>query len=259
MKRRCTTCILFALLISLLPGDMRAQSGGGEITVSAAISLKNAFEELGRLFESRQKNLKVSFNFGGSGALRNQIMAGAPVDVFASADGSEMDALEERGLVEPATRARCAMNRLVLIAPKESARLPASFADLRAASIERIALGNPRSVPAGRYAQETLSNLGLLPAVKDKLIYTENVRQALDYVARGEADAGLVYATDVRARESEVRIVSEAPALSHSPIEYPIAVVRGTRHVAASKAFIALVVSAEGRRILRRHGFSFDH
>lgn len=258
MNIRRTIWLIILLLVPLLPGAARAQAGG-EITVSAAISLKNAFEELGRLFESRQK-VKVIFNFGGSGALQNQIAAGAPVDVFASADREEMDVLERQGLLEPATRARFAVNQLVLIAPNaKGAQRLASFDDLRSASVERIAVGNPRSVPAGRYAQEVFAHMGLLPAVNDKLIFAENVRQALDYVARGEADAGVVYATDVRAREKEIRIVAQAPAASHTLIEYPIAVVRGTRQAAASKAFIALVLSAEGQQILRRYGFSISH
>ena len=130
-----------------------------------------------------------------------------------------------------------------------------SFEGLSGAEIKKIAVGNPKTVPAGRYAEEVFGSYKMLPSVKDKFIYAENVRQVLDYVARGEVDAGIVYATDAAARAKEIKIVATAPEASHKPVVYPMAVVKGTKSEADAKAFIALVVSPEGKKILQKYGF----
>jgi len=226
-----------------------------EITVSAAISLKNAFEEIGKHYESKNKGLKVVFNFGASGDLMRQIEGGAPVDVFASAAQKDMDALEQKGLIAPVSRANFAANSVVLIVPSNVKIHIKSFEELKMESIKKIAVGNPKTVPAGRYAEEVLANYKILDAVKDKLILTENVRQALDYVARAEVDAGIVYSTDAMTRTKEVRIVAAAPERSHKAVVYPIAIVKGTKNEEAAKAFISLVTSAEGKMVLSTYGF----
>lgn len=225
-----------------------------EITVSAAISLKNAFEEIGRLYEEKGGS-NVLFNFGASGDLARQIEGGAPVDVFASASEKYMDDLDKKSLLIQGARSDFAANSIVLIVPAGSGAVPPSFEGLRAKGIRQIAMGNPASVPAGKYAEEVLSYYKLLPYIKSKLVYGENVRQVLDYVARGEVDAGVVYATDASIRAKEVRIIAYAPKGSHKPVIYPIAVVKGAKNEAAAKAFIAFVLSPEGWRILRKYGF----
>lgn len=121
--------------------------------------------------------------------------------------------------------------------------------------IEKIAIVNPKTSPAGRYAEEVFSYYQILPSIKDKFIYTENVRQVLDYVARNEVDTGVVYATDAATRSKEIKIIATAPEASHKPVVYPIAVVKGTKSVEDVKVFISLVLSQEGKKILQKHGF----
>ncbi len=226
-----------------------------EITVSAAISLKNAFEEIGELYESQNTNSKVTLNLGASGALMMQIKGGAPVDVFASAALKDMDDLDHAGLVMKDTRTNFVANSVVLIVPSSSKITMASFADLGNTEIKKIAVGNPETVPAGRYAAETVRYFKLSDSIKDKLVFTENVRQVLDYVARDEVDAGIVYSTDAMIKEQEVKIILTAPEASHKPIIYPIAVIKGTKNEKAAKSFIAFVTSYQGRKILSKYGF----
>jgi molybdate transport system substrate-binding protein len=230
-----------------------SQAETRDMTVSAAISLKNAFEEIGKLYESRD-NVKVLLNFGASGDLAKQIEGGAPVDVFASAAQKDMDMLEGNGLLSQGTRVNFAGNSVVLIVPEKGTPLK-GFEDLNAAAVKKIAVGNPKTVPAGRYAAEVLDYYKLAGVIKDKLVFTENVRQALDYVARGEVDAGIVYATDAAVSARDVKLISTAPEASHKPVIYPIAVVKGTKSETSAKAFISLVLSPEGQKILQKFGF----
>jgi molybdate transport system substrate-binding protein len=226
----------------------------GEVTVSAAISLKNAFEEIGKVLEARQ-GIHCVFNYGASGDLAKQISAGAPVDVFAAAAMKEMDALEKQGMLEAGTRSVFAGNSIVLIAPAGSTGI-SSFDALAKGFEGRLAIGNPKTVPAGRYAEEVLKHFALLPLLQEKLVYAENVRQVLDYVARGEAGVGIVYATDAIARGREVAVLATAPPDAHGPVRYPVAVMKDSRNAAAAKAFIALLLSKQGQDILRKHGFT---
>lgn len=243
--------IVTALMLFLPTKVISAQ----EITVSAAISLKDAFTELGKTFEAGPKGARVLFNFGASGNLARQIMAGAPVNVFASAGQKEMDEVEQRGLTLPGSRANFAGNTVVLITPQQSSRRLESFSDLTRKEITRIAIGNPKTVPAGRYADEVLRNLKLWDSVKEKLILVENVRQVLDYVTRGEVDAGLVYATDALIKTKELKNILPAPEGSHQPVVYPIAAIKDGKNEGLARAFMTWVTSPEGKTILRRYGF----
>lgn len=253
MKKLGKLCLVAAFSCMVVSSIAFAGSTK-DITVSAAISLKNAFEEIGRLYES-QYGTKCIFNFGASGDLAKQIAGGAPVDVFASAAQKDMVDVDKQGLIVIATRADFAANRVVLIAPAGAKASLKSFEGLKAAEIGKIAIVNPKTSPAGRYAEEVFRYYQILPDIRDKFIYTENVRQALDYVARGEVDAGVVYATDAAARSKEIKIIAAAPEASHKPVLYPVAVVKGTKSEADAKAFIALVLSPEGKKILQKHGF----
>jgi molybdate transport system substrate-binding protein len=247
-----TVLIFFAGLV-FIP-EIKAQSTH-EITISAAISLKDAFEEIGRIFQERNPGGRLLFNFGGSGDLARQIEAGAPVDVFTSAAQKDMDDLDQKEMIIKGTRKDFARNRVVLITPAKSAHHLISFNDLRRGEIQKIAIGNPKTVPAGRYAEKVFRHFNLWDVLKDRLIFAENVRQVLDYVARGEVDAGVVYSTDAMVRAKEVRIMAEAPEQSHRPVVYPIAVVKGSRNEVLSKKFIAVVTSKEGEKILHKYGF----
>lgn len=239
-------------LCSGLPSAAKEQNG--EILVSAAISLKESFTEIGSLYE-RQAGNRVTFSFGASGELEKQIEAGAPVDVFVSAGEREMDQLQARDLVEPGSRVDFARNALVLIVPSDSKLQLHLVSELVRPDVKKIALGNPKTDPAGSYARELLDRTKLWPQLEPRLVFAENVRQVLDYVMRGEVDAGFVYATDVGVAGGRVAVVAEAPQEEYSPILYPLAVVRGNSHARAAKAFVDLVLAPEGAGILTKHGF----
>ncbi len=226
-----------------------------EMTISAAISLRNAFEEIGKVFEKNHPQTKIRFNFGASGDLARQIEGGAPVDVFASAAQKEMDEIAQKGFITSGTRMKFAGNSIVLVEPSTSRIRIESFEDLRKAEVKKIVIGNPKSVPAGRYAEEVLKCLNHWNAVKEKLVFAEHARQVLDYVARNEVDAAMVYSTDARIRPKEVRIVMKAPGKSHQPVVYPIAIVKGSKKQSLAKEFTTLVLSIDGKNILDKYGF----
>jgi len=254
MLKKCMSGLLVLTLVCLFAGFVGAAEPQ-EITVSAAISLKNAFEEMGKLFESRNKAVKIAFNFGASGDLMMQIKAGAPVDVFASAALKDMDELDKDNYLAMDTKVNFAGNSVVLIKPALSALSLASFDDLKKPEIKKIAVGNPKTVPVGRYTDEVFHYFTVSDIIKDKLVFAENVRQVLEYVARGEADCGVVYSTDAMVRQQEVRVVSIAPEASHQPVIYPVAVVKGTKNEQAAKSFVAFVLSDDGKKILEKYGF----
>jgi len=255
MIKKMVVMLLIAFFAVVLPVGTTHAEQTTEITVSAAISLKNAFEEIGKLYESQNKNTKVTFNLGASGDLMTQIKGGAPVDVFASAALKDMDDLDNAGFVVKDTRTNFVANTVVLIVPRASKITLTSFEDLKKTAIKKIAVGNPKTVPVGRYSAETFQYYKLTDMIQTKLIFAENVRQVLDYAARGEVDAGVVYSTDAMVKQQEVKIIVTAPEASHKPIIYPIAVVKGTKNEKAAKSFVAFVTSNEGGKILSKYGF----
>ncbi|HZO88186.1 MAG TPA: molybdate ABC transporter substrate-binding protein [Chthonomonadaceae bacterium] len=253
MKQVYLRACLVAVL-TILPVYSRAD----EILVSAAASLTDAFNEIGMAYTKANPKTTVRFNFGASGALQQQIMQGAPVDVFASASPKEMDALQQARRIEAATRADFAGNRLVLIAPVRSGIK--RWEDLRLPAVRRVALSNPDSVPSGRYAQETLTKRGLWSVVQPKAILGENVRQTLTYVASGDVDAGIVFATDAQIEKQRVRVVQDAiPGRDHQPIVYPAAVIVGAPNGPAARRFVAFLHSRTAQAILARYGFTPAH
>ncbi|MBC7327298.1 molybdate ABC transporter substrate-binding protein [bacterium] len=243
----------FLSLLILLAVSSSSLAKEKELVVSAAASLKDSFQEIGKIFMKKHKGVKVLFNFGGSGALRLQIEAGAPVDVFASAGQKDMDLLEKKGLVMKGTRHNFVENVIVLIAPIGSKL--SSFADLKTPAVQRFAMGNPKTVPSGQYGEETLKYQKLWESLQGKIVYGEDVRQVLDYVARKEVDAGIVFRTDALLRPKEVKIVAEAPNGSYTRPLYPIAVVAKTREPQLAKEFVALVLSPTGKKIFSKYGF----
>jgi molybdate transport system substrate-binding protein len=247
-------CALVTLLATLVLLPTPAASTD-TIVVSAAMSLKSAFEEIGERSASAAGGLRPAFNFGASGDLVAQIKGGAPADVFAAAAAKDMDALDAEGGLLPGTRIDFAANEIVLIVPSVTTIGASSFADLAKPAVARIAMVNPRTSPAGRYAEEIFASAGITDLVRPKLVFAENVRQVLDYVARGEVDAGIVYATDAMTRPQDVKTAAAAPAGSHKPVVYPIAVIKESTHPEAAKAFLATVRSEAGQAILARYGF----
>lgn len=241
--------IFFSAAFSVCIVTGGAALAGEELLVSAAASLKPVLDEIGRL----PGQTRVSWNFGGSGALQRQIESGAPVDVFISASPKQMDALEARGLLAPGTRRTLLRNELALIVPRDRPEVR-DFAGLALPAVKRLALGEPKSVPAGAYAQEVLAHLKLLASVQPKMVFLLDVRQVLAAVERGDADAGMVYTSDAQGSRA-VRVVATAPDGSHSPIIYPAAVLKNAPHPAAARAFVAQLFSAEAAGIFRRGGF----
>jgi molybdate transport system substrate-binding protein len=209
---------------------------------------------VGQAFEKTRPGVKVTFNFAASGPLLAQIQQGAPVDVFASADQETMDRAAKAGLLADGTRADFARNALVLIVPATAIAVPQKLADLGGASYKRIATGTPSSVPVGRYTVAAVQDAGLAAALAPKWIYGESVRQVLNYVARGEVDAGFVYRTDALIEKDKTRIALTVP--TSTPVSYPIAQVATSKNAAVGKDFVAFVRSDAGQRILDGFGFS---
>lgn len=240
-------------LVALIAATAFNSVWADNLTVSAAASLKEAFNEINQHFEKKHPEHKVSFNFAASGSLLQQISNGAPVDVFASADLTTMQQAKEKNLLlgEPKNFVK---NALVAIVPTDSKANLKTLADLQGADIKRIAVGNASSVPAGRYTMGALKKDGLDEKLKDKIILTQNVRQALEYVASANVDVGFVYKTDSTVLADRVKVVFEVPL--DNPVIYPIAVIKDSKAPAAAGQFVDYVLSADGQAVLAKYGFS---
>ena len=249
------TSMVAALLMMLALVGVPSAVSAQELVLSVAVSLKEAVEELGREFVAGRPGVTLRYNFGASGDLQKQIEAGAPVDIFLSAAQRQTDELDRQKLIVPETRRNFARNVLTVVKPADSRVDLTKAADLLESRVGRIVIGNPKTVPAGQYAEESLRALGLWERLQPKLIFAENVRQALDYVARGEVDAGFVYTTDAVIRRERVKEAFRPAEDTYRPIVYPAAVVKDSRHPALAQAFIDLLTSAPGRAVLARLGF----
>jgi molybdate transport system substrate-binding protein len=219
------------------------------LTVSAASSLSDALAEIKAAYAKSAPEVALTFNFGGSGLLQQQIAHGAPVDLFIAAAPRHIDALVERGLIVPESRRDLLSNVLVLIAPGQGSAALKGLDDLRGRKVRRIMIGDPTSVPAGAYAEQALRSLKLLDAVAAKLVRALNVRQVLTSVETGNVDGGFVYATDAK-RSQKSRIVAIVPAELHQPIIYPAAIIAGCRHPEQAKRFLAFLHDDPAARAL---------
>lgn len=244
---------LLGLLLVLGSRLLTSQPSNTSLLVSAAASLKETLEEIKPLYQKDHSQAGLTFNFGASGALLQQIEQGAPTDIFISAAQKQMDALEQKGALIPGTRTNLANNQLVLIVPQNSTTVT-GFTSLKAPEVKRIAIGEPRSVPAGQYAEQVFQKLNLMNEVKSKLIYANNVRQVLASVESGNADAGLVYATDAKI-SNRVKVAAIADENSHSPIVYPMAVLKSSKNPDTAKAFVQFLTGNEAREVLQKNGF----
>lgn len=241
------------LLVILLIG-LGGHAFAEDITVSAAASLKDAFNEIARTYQQQFPQDTVKLNTAASGVLLQQVVQGAPVDVVAFADEATMDKAMNQNLIEQGSRHRFATNSLVLIQPQNHSVVLKSIADLRKSMINRIAIGKPETVPAGSYAQTALQKAKLFDILKPKYVFTQNVRQALDYAARGEVDAAFVYKTDALLQKDKLHIVGVVPV---SPvISYPLAVVKSSAHKQSAQNFNHYVLSEKGQQILQKYGFT---
>lgn len=237
----------------LLGASATLAAQAADLTVSAAASLSNALRDIAPLFEAAHPGTRVRFNFAASGLLLQQIAKGAPVDVFASADQETMDQAQAQNLVTAARRRDFVSNRLVVIVPAASARVPAALADLAHPGYARIAIGLPASVPVGRYTKGVLEAAGQWGAVEPKMVGATNVRQALDYVQRAEVDAGFVYATDAALMPDKVRVAFAVPTAK--PVLYPVAPVSDGPNAALGERFVGFLLTPAAQAVLARHGF----
>src|SRR6202041_2991574 len=253
-QRRLVVAGLLFLLVATVSGicvSSVAAQGKSELTVSAAISLKDSLDEIGSIYEKAHPEVKISFNYGGSGTLQRQIEQGAPVDIFFSAAEKQMDDLQSKDLVDPGKRRNIVANQLVLIVPASNTTIH-SFQDLSNVSVKILALGEPSTVPAGTYARQTLEHLGIWGSVEKKIVLAKDVRAVLTYVETGNADAGMVYQTDAQG-SSKVRIVTVAPADSHDPIIYPAAIMKAAKNPSAAASFLAFLSSSAAREVFAKY------
>jgi molybdate transport system substrate-binding protein len=261
--RRCSRLVLplmiaFAVSATLLDNRCTAATPAAEITVSAAISLKDALNEIAQLYRVTKPDTAIHFNLGASGSLQLQIEQGAPVDIFISAAPSQMDALESEGLLLRGSRKNLVKNEVVLIAPRGKSAMT-GFQDLTRPSVRLIAIGEPQAVPAGKYAEEILTHLGILDQLKPKLVEAQDVRQVLTFVETDNVDAGIVYRTDAMT-SNKVSIIATAPENSHSPVIYPVAVLRRASNLAAAEDFESFLLGPNSSTVFRKFGFTpADH
>lgn len=227
-----------------------------ELTVSAAISLTDALEEIKKVYEKeRDQQVQLTFNLGGSGTLSQQIQQGAPVDVFISANQQWMDTLEEKELIRSESRRDVTGNQIVLIAGVSSSTEYDSFDQLNGVAVDKVAIGNPESVPAGKYTEEVLQELNKWDELEDQFVFAKDVRQVLTYVETGNADIGFVYESDAFTSDL-VKVLAIVDAHLHEPIIYPGAVTKKTKYEEEAKAFLQFMETEEAQHILETYGFA---
>lgn len=226
-----------------------------ELTISAAASLTDAMKEIETNFEAANPNVELNFNFGASGALQQQIEQGAPADVFVSAATKNMNALVDENLIASGDQKNLLQNSLVAIIPADSSATVTSEKDLTADSIQTVAIGIPESVPAGTYAKEALTNAKLWDQLEGKLVQGKDVRQVLQYVETGNADAGFVYKTDALTSD-QVKIAFEVDKNSYTPANYPVGIIEGTKHRTEAEQFYTYLQTPEVLDVFAKYGFS---
>jgi len=252
-KRRWRISLCLAMFVVAAGINACREQTRTTLTLSVAASLTQTIGEIETLYQQTHASVDFRNNFGGSGTLEKEIEQGAPVDVFLSAASGPMDELQAKGLIEPGTRHNLLRNTLVLIAPSDS-KLQ-GFDGLTGKALRQIALGDPGSVPGGQYGKQTLTALKLYDQVKAKIVLAKDVRQVLTYVETGNADAGLVYATDAQG-DAKVRVVATAPEGSHDAIVYPVSVVGAGRESGAAEQFVEYLGSPAAAAIFIKHGFT---
>jgi molybdate transport system substrate-binding protein len=242
--------IAMAMVTRALTLPLRA----AEVTVFAAASLTDSLKAVAAAYEKQSADT-IRFNFGASSTLARQLAAGAPADLFFSADEAKMDALQKQGLIDPASRQSRLGNSLVIVVPADSSLQINSAVDLTNSTVKQIALADPKAVPAGIYAQQWLEKVHLWSVLKPKVVATENVRAALAAVASGNVDAGVVYKTDAGISQ-KVKIAWAVPPGDAPAISYPMALVKAAPQPAAAVAFLHYLASADAARIFAQFGFT---
>lgn len=232
--------------------DQKAAAEPVNLQVSAAASLTDVAADLEKLYQKDHPNVSFTFNLASSGKLQQQIEQGAPADVFISAAKGKMDALDEKDLIVKETRKDLLKNRIVLIVAKDNNTIK-GFDDLNNARV--IALGEPESVPVGKYAQESLTSMALWDKLKSKAVYASDVRQVLAYVESGDAEAGIVYQTDANISD-KVKVAAVAEENTHSSLVYPVAVIKDSKNQEAARDFVDFLFSDEASAVFEKYGFT---
>ncbi|MDY8022101.1 molybdate ABC transporter substrate-binding protein [Paenibacillus polymyxa] len=226
-----------------------------ELTISAAASLTDALKEIQHSYESTHTGIKLNFNFGGSGALEKQIEQGAPSDLFLSASTKNMKSLVDQQLIDTKRQKTWLTNQLVVVIPSDGTINLGSMTDLTKEEVKKVAIGIPESVPAGKYAQEALTKAKLWDSLQSKLVQAKDVRQVLQYVETGNADVGFVYKTDALTSQ-KAKIAFEVDSKTYSPVEYPIGIVKASKHIQEAEDFYAYLQSQESLNIMAKYGFT---
>jgi molybdate transport system substrate-binding protein len=226
-----------------------------ELTISAAASMTDALKEIQFAYQTKAKNTKLNFNFGASGALQQQIEQGAPADLFLSAAVKNMQALIDKQLVDATKKINLLTNELVVVVPVDSKLIIGTQSDLFKAEVKNVAIGIPESVPAGSYAKEALTNTKQWDGLQPKMVQGKDVRQVLQYIETGNADAGFVYKTDALTSQ-KVKVAFAVDPKSYTAVEYPIGIVKATKHSKEAESFYNYLQSKEALDVFVKFGFS---
>jgi molybdate transport system substrate-binding protein len=223
------------------------------LTVSAGAGLKPVLTEIQQVYKQIQPNVTINYNFASSGSLQRQIEQGAKTDVFISASVEYMNALEKQGFLLSGSRTNLLKNGIALIAPKNSTAI-SSFQDLTKSTVKRIAIGEPRSVPVGKSAEEIFRYFKITDQVKPKILYTRNGPQILNYVETGSVDAGITHDSNAK-QSNQVRIVALAPEKSYSPLVYPVAILKDSKNLTAARSFVQFLFSNQAKALFENYGY----
>ncbi|NLT94448.1 MAG: molybdate ABC transporter substrate-binding protein [Clostridia bacterium] len=253
MKKTIAILLIICLVFTLTGCSKNTDPEKSTITLAAAASLKNCVDEvLLPMFNEKYPDIQVKTTYDSSGKLQTQIEQGAGIDVFMSAAMKQIDELDEKGLMIHDSIVELLENKIVLIVPVNNTKEITKFEDILKA--DKIAVGDPASVPAGQYAKEALTNLNIWEQVAEKASLGTNVTEVLNWVAEGSADAGIVYSTDAASTE-KVKVVAKAPDGSVSKVIYPVGIVKATKNEDAAKKFIEFLQTAEAKKVFETFGF----
>lgn len=226
-----------------------------ELLISAAASLTDSLEEIQTAYEKEHHNIKLSFNFGASGTLQQQIEQGAPVDLFLSAGKKQMSALVEKQLIDNNQQMNLLTNEIVAVVPADTKIVVSKIEDITKSEVKKIAVGQPETVPVGSYTKDSLTFYKLWDTVQTKTVFAKDVKQVLNYVETGNTEVGFVYKTDALTSQ-KVRVAFSPDFKSYKPIEYPVGIVKATKHVKEAEEFYKYLQSKAAQDIFIKYGFS---
>jgi len=228
-----------------------------KLTISAAASLTEAMSEIETLYTKEKPNVTIDYNFGSSGSLQQQIEQGAEVDLFFSAATKQMDALQKKDLILEETKVNLLGNSVVIIVKNGSTSGISDFMDLTSAKINKVALGEPKTVPVGQYSEEIFTSLGIFDKIKTKAVYGKDVKEVLTWVETGNVDAGVVYATDAKTSQKVKVVVQASKDLYKTSVVYPVAVIKASINIDETKTFLKFLSGNIAKEVFVKYGFDF--